>query len=482
LVNFEVATDPEVPLPGGIINPNVAGWYDSGSKIIVEATPDPGFAFKAWSSEGSITFDASGSPAIATIKGPGKIIAIFTPPVDVTIDANVPSAIVNVDGVDYPTPHTFTWGIGSNHIISAESTFSNEPGIRYYFTDWSDGGAQSHQYTVSGPDTVTANYKKQYLVTFEQTGVSSDYTGPVLTVDSTEYGVSDMPALWLDSGSHEFAYNSFLVVDTTKHYLLLSVSSPSPIEVTSPMLVTGTYKTQYWVTFIVNNGDRGTITQTDGWYYAGPLDIVATPIPPYIFLTWSASNPSIIPLDLTKPSTTATIGGSGIIEAYFVEPVEIMIQSNHAGAKIIVDGTEYTTTDIPLTFTWGIGSGHNINAELTFLGEGGIRYYFTDWSDGGAQSHQYIVSGPDTVTANYNTKCRIRFEVVGSGNLYVNGAVVTNGEERWYDAGTIINLEGTPSGKFIGWGGTLTVVPDPKKPYKATHTVSMSGTISLITK
>jgi hypothetical protein len=481
LVNFEVATDPDVPERGGTINPNAAGWYDSGSKITVEATPDPGFAFKAWSSEGSITFDASVSPTKATIKGPGKIIAKFAPPVAVTINANIPGAIVNVDEVDYTTPHTFTWGIGSSHNINAVSTFPGGVGIRYYFTDWSDGGAQPHQYIVNGPGTVTANYKLQYLVTFAQTGSGMEPTvSYYIDSGSVQTGTTNF-FVWVDAG-HDISYTYPSTVDGAAgvQYVLTDTSPASPrTSLVAPVTVTGTYKTRYQVTFIVEPPGGGTITQTDGWYDAGDLGIEATPNLTYLFLTWSASNPSIIFLSSIEPSTTATIGGSGTIQANFAESKEITITSSPVGATITIDGVDYTT---PHIFTWGLGSGHNINAYSTFLGGGGIQYYFTDWSDGGAQSHQYIVTGPDTVTATYNTQCKIRFEVFGSGKLKVNGAEVASGVEKWYDAGVVISLEGSPAGKFIEWGGTLTVVPNPAKPYEATHTVSMSGTIYLFTR
>jgi hypothetical protein len=243
--------------------------------------------------------------------------------------------------------------------------------------------------------------------------------------------------------------------------------------------VTGTYKTQYQVTFEEDPDGGGTITPTTGWYDAGDWHIEATPISPTdLFLNWSASNPSITFSNSIEPSTTATIDGSGTIVAHFAEPKEITITSSPVGVDVIVDGDLLTT---PQTFTWGKGTGHNINALSPFpVGE--IRYYFTDWSDGGAQSHQYIVNDPDTVFANYKKQCKIRFEVFGSGRLKVNGAEVTAPVELWYDDGAVISLEGSPAGKFIGWGGTLTVVPNPAKPYEATHTVSMSGTIYLITK
>ena len=68
---------------------------------------------------------------------------------------------------------------------------------------------------------------------------------------------------------------------------------------------------------------------------------------------------------------------------------------------INVDGTNYTT---PQTFSWPLGSTHNLTAySYVYDGPHGYVYLFANWSDSGAVRHVYTVVGPDTVTANYNT-------------------------------------------------------------------------------
>jgi hypothetical protein len=66
---------------------------------------------------------------------------------------------INVDGTNYSTPQIFSWAMGSTHNLTAYGYVYDGPhGYIYLYENWSDSGAQSHIYTVAGPDTVTANY------------------------------------------------------------------------------------------------------------------------------------------------------------------------------------------------------------------------------------------------------------------------------------------------------------------------------------
>lgn len=85
----------------------------------------------------------------------------------ITIDSSPQgSGYVLVDGGAITTPHIYAWESGVTHSISANSPANLINGqIQYVYTIWSDGGAQSHNYTVSGDATVTASYQLQYYLT-----------------------------------------------------------------------------------------------------------------------------------------------------------------------------------------------------------------------------------------------------------------------------------------------------------------------------
>src|SRR5437899_376940 len=74
-----------------------------------------------------------------------------------------------------------------------------------------------------------------------------------------------------------------------------------------------------------------------------------------------------------------------------------------AGLTITADGTNYTA---PVTFTWDIGSSHNLDTPSPQVsGDGHTRFNFTAWSDSGSQNHTVIVPADDTTnTASFTTQ------------------------------------------------------------------------------
>ncbi|MGC8812106.1 MAG: InlB B-repeat-containing protein [Candidatus Aenigmatarchaeota archaeon] len=89
-------------------------------------------------------------------------------PVSITVTSNPNgSSFVSVDSVPITTPQTYAWQVGSTHTLSANSPVTTQPALRFIFSSWSDGGAQTHTITVpSTSTTYTANYNPQiYLAT-----------------------------------------------------------------------------------------------------------------------------------------------------------------------------------------------------------------------------------------------------------------------------------------------------------------------------
>ena len=73
-----------------------------------------------------------------------------------------------VDGVSYTAPRTFTWASGSTHTIAVASPQTGG-GTRYWFSNWSDGGAISHTVTAPCLAVLQANF------TTLSTGNNSDF-------------------------------------------------------------------------------------------------------------------------------------------------------------------------------------------------------------------------------------------------------------------------------------------------------------------
>ena len=144
-------------LPPGLLL-NVATGTVSGTPTSSAASP---FTFSITALD-----TASGFSSQAQAFSIGVTGGSATTPVTVT---SVPvGRSVTVDGAAYTTPQTFTWVVGSSHILNAISP--QGAGTRYLFAGWSDSGAQSHSITTpAAAIAYTASFTTQYLLT---TGVS----------------------------------------------------------------------------------------------------------------------------------------------------------------------------------------------------------------------------------------------------------------------------------------------------------------------
>jgi hypothetical protein len=77
--------------------------------------------------------------------------------------------IFKVNGTSYTSRQTFVFNTGSTVTVQAVSPYTGG-GTRYEYINWSDNGDTTHNLTVTGPITLTANYRIQFLCI-----INSDY-------------------------------------------------------------------------------------------------------------------------------------------------------------------------------------------------------------------------------------------------------------------------------------------------------------------
>jgi len=84
---------------------------------------------------------------------------------NVIVTSNPPGLTILVDGTGVTAPQTFAWTLGSSHSLSVSSPQGGTD-TRYVFSNWSDGGGQSHTVTVPAFDiTYAVTFTTQYLLT-----------------------------------------------------------------------------------------------------------------------------------------------------------------------------------------------------------------------------------------------------------------------------------------------------------------------------
>jgi uncharacterized repeat protein (TIGR02543 family) len=117
---------------------------------------------------------------------------------------------------------------------------------RYVFTSWTgdvSGTSTTLEVIMDGPKTVTANYKKQINITFQQSGCPATTT---VVIDGGNYSVPC--SLWLDYGaSYTFTYESPVSGGPGTRYIITYTSHSSPFTFYSSTNVTGNYKTQFYI-------------------------------------------------------------------------------------------------------------------------------------------------------------------------------------------------------------------------------------------
>ena len=246
------------------------------------------------------------------------------------------------------------------------------------------------------------NMYHQYQVTFAQANLGGDALGTVVTVNGVGKVYGDLPfSLWVDSsGSVAFSYAATVSSSASgKQYIVADVDASSPLMVTGSVTVTGSYKTQYQVTFAKSGLDSDAIganATTDNvasqWVDSGTsltfsyAGTVSSSIQGKQFVLSSVSAAS--PLTVAAPTT---------INASYTTQYQISFTVNPTDGGI--------TTPSGTTNLWTNAGDLSISATPN------VGYAFSSWTATGPitfaspslNSTTATVNGAGTITANFIT-------------------------------------------------------------------------------
>jgi hypothetical protein len=404
--------------------------------------------------------------------------------VPITVTTSPANLQISVDGgVSQTAPQTFTWAAGSSHTIATSSPQNGASGQQFVWTSWSDAGTISHAITVpSTAATYTASFKTQYQVTFKQTGVSSDAgTNTVLSIGATNYNQSQFDVTqWVDTGTG-IAYSYAPTVTTSdpgKQYVLTSTTPSTLSSVTAPTTVTGSYKTQYKVTFMQTGIGSDTSTNTvlsltvnsttttydashlpSAWYDAGTnlsysySSPVATspPLGKQYALTSGSPNPS-------PASPINNLGAAATVTGAYKTQYQVTFKqtgvSGDAGTNTVLsvgatnynqsqfDVTQWVDNNGSISFTW---------APTAATSTTGKQYAFVSSS----QASPLTVTAAVTVTGTYKTQWQVTFAQSGISSDTGTNTILSIGASnynygqfnamQWVDDGGSISFTWAPT-------------------------------------
>jgi uncharacterized protein (TIGR03437 family) len=221
---------------------------------------------------------------------------------------------------------------------------------------------------------------------------------------------------------------------------------------------TATFKTQYQLITAVSPPGSGSVTvdppSPDGYYDSGAtVQLTAVPTGGSQFQAWSGSltgsnNPQSV--SMTAPrSVTATFAPRSVLT----------ITTSPPGLQVSVDGT---ATSTPLNLAFPTGTTHTINAPSP-QGSGGTRYVFGNWSDGGAQSHSFVMpQSATTFVANFNTQYLLTTSVLPSNAGSISSTPAST--DGFFVSGTSVQLTAAASSgfAFANWSGDLSGAANPQ--------------------
>jgi len=503
-----VKTDPE-----GIVTIPGEGWYNASTYVNLTA-PDlvagPAnnirYRFDYWDVDG-VSQGAGVNPIMVTMDANHTATAHYVVQYYLNMTAN-PLDVTEPSGEGWYDANT-TVSIFAPEFVSIVAGAS-----RYRFDSWTttdmseiaDPYSYSTTVYLDKPKTVTANYVKQYKITFEQTGVNSDYTGTILTVDGNDYDYSSLPvSFWWDEGStHTFTYYSPLVVDpNSKRYVWTSTTGLSnqqsdTITVTTNGTITGNYKTQYYLN--LETSPSGITTPSgEGWYDAGATASISTeeiidssPGSRYKFVKWTTGDMSEIS-DPYSASTTVLMDKAKTVTANYVTQYKLTVRTNGLETYVtnVYNGTDVlgTATDAtPYTgwFDEGAIIYLNIDSPITDSSE---RKVFTEWSGDATGTNRPLTITMDSakdITANYKTQYLIVFTQSGLDDTATSTVVIINSTDYeftdlpyniWADEGSTftysyqdIVLSSTTGKRF-----KLVGVSGPTSPFTVTGPITVTG-------
>jgi peptidoglycan/xylan/chitin deacetylase (PgdA/CDA1 family) len=255
----------------GTVTPT-SGIYNLGDTLTLEAFAPPveeaeRYVWLGWNGSGAGSYTGTDNPVMITLNGSVNQTALWRHEFRLSIVSDV--------GQTSPSAGDYWYEVGANVTLeaSAPSEGDNE---RYLWKTWIGTGLGSYSgsntsvsIVMDGPINETTSWVHQYKISVAYSGVDSDFSGNVVTIDGTSF--SNGASFWYnDSSLHSFAFSSELEVNSGKRYVWISSSGLSTQKIGSIIVSkSGALTANYLAQFFVNVSSPYGAVRGSGWYDVG---------------------------------------------------------------------------------------------------------------------------------------------------------------------------------------------------------------------
>jgi hypothetical protein len=423
-------------VPGGLSHIGggaTATFYDSGTVLSLSATtPIADGVGKRWQFlnwTGDVSSPPNPNYAVSvTMDQVRSIDANYAPQyrLSLAITAGVPGGLSRISG---GTDGDF-YNEGTVLSLAAETPVADVVGKQWRFANWSGGATGSTtpvSVTMDAAKSATANYIVQWAQTFTQSGLDTDATGTVVTVDGTPKVFTNLLfTTFVDAGATvAYTYTNPVTSGATgKKYRLDSVTGPTTgYAVGGANTITGNYKAQYLLTLAITPGVPNALTNIAGattgtFYDEGTVLTLAatTPVADGGGKRWRFDNwtGDVTPADTSNPLSVTMDQVRSITANYILQwQLTLAITASVPGG---VSGSITGSTDGAF---YDAGTVLSLTSATPVADGAGKQWRFDNWtgdvtpSPSSANPVSVAMSAPKSVTANYVAQYLVTFEQTG---------------------------------------------------------------------
>ncbi|MDA4123571.1 MAG: hypothetical protein OK456_10370, partial [Thaumarchaeota archaeon] len=453
--------------------PGDTGWYDSGTYVTFSITVNPGFSFARWLGGGACSYIGGSLSPGMVLTCPATEQANFegdvTQPIVLRPAApgvQVPQFTIN--GCD-PEP-ALVLGDGAPHSVVLDPacpfdiSIMNSGSTRFGFSvggQFSSASPAEMSCATGTCPTITITFYEQIDMQFAFATNPDPLAIVPPTLTCTQLGTTGgcgvlgatSTSYWLDYDSTWSATNPLSGGNSSVRFFAAIPSGT----VTSPATVTVIYSYQFNIQFAVSPAGTGTTnpaTGTSEWVFSGSsVSLSALPSSGYTFGTWTSTPPGKIAFgNGSALSTSATIGGPGVITAEF-KTATFQVTFTESGLPvgtawlITVDGQTHQTSSSSISLALPAGA-HMWSAQSPISGvASGVRYLATPTA--GSLS----VSSVTVQAIDYSTQFYLTVSVSSTAS-----GITLSPASGWYDSGSPLTLNATAAPSlfmaFTSWSGT----------------------------